>query len=151
MTESSQPAEVAAQPAGRTGLPPLPSLTDAEWRALPRAERIRLRELKRQHRASAVSAVPARPPRHPAGTRHQSEQTAFRDFHGRALHLDNLHFGASCFVVLSGPSSLQCDLSQLQSRGIWSLAVNNAGTLIRPNGWVFVDPPDKFHNAIWLD
>lgn len=66
-------------------------------------------------------------------------------------HMGNLYYGASCFLVLSGPSLKKIDLSLLNQRGIFTMAVNNAATVIRPNFWVHVDPPEKFHSIIWDD
>jgi hypothetical protein len=132
-------------------LPPLPVLTDAEWRALSRVERQRIRELKLEHRRREAEAI-----RHVAGGQPPDELpeptgTPFRDVHGRPLYLANYCYGASCFLMLSGPSSLNNDLSLLRRRGIYTVAVNNAATVIRPNAWVFVDPAEKFHSSIWLD
>jgi hypothetical protein len=133
-------------------LDPRPDLTPEQWKALPPQEKRRLRQLKLAHRRLANAPKPTedeiiklnQPPK-------ATENTPFRDSHGRALHLENLYHGSSCFLVLSGPSSLTNDLSLLRRRGIYTLAVNNAATIIRPNAWVFVDPPEKFHSSIWLD
>jgi hypothetical protein len=77
--------------------------------------------------------------------------TPFRTIHGEPLHLENLYLGASCFIVLSGPSLRELDLSLLRRRGVFTFAVNNAATVVRPDAWTFVDPPEKFHNSIWAD
>lgn len=130
-------------------LPPLPVLTPDEWRRLSVRERQRLRELKIAHRRAAGQA--AAPPEKICPGRRSDAETPFRDIHGRSLHLVDLYYGASCFFLLSGPSSLENDLSQLRRRGIYVLSANNSAAVFRPNGWIFVDPPEKFHSAIWLD
>lgn len=57
------------------------------------------------------------------------------------------------FIVGGGPSMKDNDLSLMDRRGVWSIAVNNvAGTdLFRPSAFTFGDPPKKFHNGIWQD
>lgn len=129
-------------------LPPRPQLTDAEWRRLPRAEKDRLRALKHERRrlekqnggesaAIQVTPVESSPFIH-AATK-------------QPLDLSFIGGGGPCFIVLSGPSSKKLDLSQLSKRGIYTIAVNNAGTICRPNAWTCVDPVSKFHDSIWLD
>jgi hypothetical protein len=135
-------------------LEPRPNLTPDQWAALPRHERIRLRQLKLAHRraeAIAASQDGETPVEEPSASRPPPADTPFRDSHNRPLYLENLYFGASCFLMLSGPSALSNDLTELRRRGIYTIAVNNAATIIRPNSWIFVDPPEKFHSAIWLD
>lgn len=70
---------------------------------------------------------------------------------GRAAPLGGIYRGQSVFLVCSGPSLSGHDLSLLQQRGIVSLAVNNAATIIRPQLWVSVDDPGNFCDAIWRD
>ena len=65
--------------------------------------------------------------------------------------LRNLLRGATTFLVCGGPSLKHQDLTQLERRGVWSLAVNNAAGLYRPSAFICADPPSKFHNGIWLD
>lgn len=59
--------------------------------------------------------------------------------------------GRPAFLVCGGPSAKQLPLEQLDQRGIYSLAVNNAAGFCRVNAFVCSDPPSKFHNGIWLD
>jgi len=67
----------------------------------------------------------------------------------KALH--NLLADGTAFLVCGGPSA-DPFLSQLNSRGCFSLAVNNAGAYkVRPQAFVCSDPPMKFHQDIWLD
>ncbi len=79
-----------------------------------------------------------------------SEATPFFHANGKPLWLANLYSG-SAFLVCGGPSLKTLDLSKLRSRGVWTLAINNAGCLFRPNAMLHVDPCDKFHDALWLD
>lgn len=62
------------------------------------------------------------------------------------------HFqSATGFLICSGPSLRGFDLSPLQSRGILTCTVNNAGTLFRSNLWVAHDNPGNFSDVIWRD
>lgn len=55
------------------------------------------------------------------------------------------------FLVCGGPSAKELDLSLLEQRGIWSMAVNNMAGYFKPNCFVCSDPPSKFSDGIWLD
>ena len=70
---------------------------------------------------------------------------------GKEAPLRNHYKGQSLFLVLSGPSTRELDLTVLKGRGLVSMAVNNAWTLLRPNFWVGVDPPSRFVDLGWLD
>ena len=70
---------------------------------------------------------------------------------GCELNLYNQFQSATAFLICSGPSLKDIDLSCLQSRGILTCSVNNAGTLIRSNLWVSYDSPGKFSETIWRD
>jgi len=61
--------------------------------------------------------------------------------------------GTSSFLVCGGPSAKQSPLEQLNGRGLFSLAVNNAAGMsqFRPQAFVCCDPPLKFHHSIWTD
>lgn len=79
------------------------------------------------------------------------ELTPFRDLHGNPLNLRNLYRGASCFIILSGPSITDLNLSMLYRRGVITLGINNSPAIFRPNIWTYSDRPSKFHDAIWRD
>lgn len=70
---------------------------------------------------------------------------------GCELDLYNQFQSSSAFLICSGPSLASVDLSCLQSRGILTCSVNNAGTLFRSNLWVSYDSPGKFSESIWRD
>lgn len=70
---------------------------------------------------------------------------------GRVVDLKDAHFGCSAFLVLGGPSLASMDLSPLRERGVFTLAVNNAWLMHRPNAWVCVDRPDRFADVGWRD
>jgi len=70
---------------------------------------------------------------------------------GHNLFLGDLYRGSAAFLVCSGPSLVSHDLGQLQQRGIVTLAVNNAGTVVRPTMWCCVDDPGNFSDVIWRD
>lgn len=59
----------------------------------------------------------------------------------------------SAFLVCGGPSLNLVDSTQLNQRGLFTMAVNNAGAWkdFRPSSFVCSDPPEKFHSGIWLD
>ena len=67
--------------------------------------------------------------------------------------LRDLLAGHSAFLVCGGPSANELPLEHLNTRGIWSLAVNNAAAhpRFRPNAFICADPPSKFSSSIWLD
>lgn len=77
-------------------------------------------------------------------------KSAFDTATGKPLWLKDTQKGAA-FLICGGPSLKTLDLSLLNQRGIWTLAINNAGCLFRPNAMLCVDPPDKFHSALWRD
>jgi len=65
--------------------------------------------------------------------------------------LKNLLAGRSAFLICGGPSA-KPHLDRLNRRGVFSLAVNNsAGSIARPQAFVFSDPPLKFSHSIWQD
>jgi hypothetical protein len=59
--------------------------------------------------------------------------------------------GRPAFLIGGGPSANSFDMSQLQRRGLWSMAVNNVAGHFRVNSFVCSDPPSKFHDLIWRD
>ena len=67
------------------------------------------------------------------------------------VSLANFYRGRHAFLVLSGPSLLTHDLSQLSRRGIVSMGVNNSWTVHRPTLWTCVDSPDRFVDIGWKD
>jgi Glycosyl transferase family 2 len=70
---------------------------------------------------------------------------------GQAVRLHEMYAGQAAFLVCSGPSLADHDLGRLNERGILTMAVNNAASLVRPNLWVSVDDPRNFLEAIWRD
>ena len=70
---------------------------------------------------------------------------------GHNVFLGDAYRGQTVFLVCAGPSLNQHSLKLLDQRGIVTCAVNNAGTIIRPNLWVSVDDPANFADAIWRD
>jgi hypothetical protein len=77
------------------------------------------------------------------------------DRYGRDAGVADLYRGASCFLVLGGPSMKTLPLGQLARRGVLIMSVNNcpAGLPpgIRPHIWLHTDPCRKFHDSIWRD
>ena len=71
------------------------------------------------------------------------------DFDNVSLH--NFYRGRQAFLILSGPSLKQHDLSQLTRRGIVTMGVNNSWAVHRPNLWTCVDDPGRFIDTGWKD
>jgi len=65
----------------------------------------------------------------------------------------NLLAGGPAFLVGGGPSTKSIPLELLNSRGIFSLGVNNSAAhpRFRASAFVCSDPPLKFSNSIWFD
>ena len=70
---------------------------------------------------------------------------------GRPVELQGIYSGAAAFLICSGPSLRSHDLALLEQRGILTMAVNNAATVLRPKLWCSVDDPGHFSDAIWRD
>lgn len=59
--------------------------------------------------------------------------------------------GSAGFLVCSGPSLRNVDVSLLRQRGVVSLGINNAAAFAHTRAFTCSDPPYKFHHGIWLD
>lgn len=70
---------------------------------------------------------------------------------GIQVPLKDMYRGRPAFLICSGPSLTTHNLALLQERGILTLAVNNAATVVRPNLWTCVDDPGNFCDVIWRD
>ncbi len=70
---------------------------------------------------------------------------------GESISLENFYMGSSCFLLCSGPSLNNLDLSLLNKRGIMTMAVNNAWSIYKPNLWICVDDPGNFIDIGWKD
>lgn len=70
---------------------------------------------------------------------------------GRPAPFDQMYRGRSCFLVCSGPSLKDLDLSLLEKRGVLSMGVNNSWLMHRPDLWVCADPPSRFSDVGWKD
>ena len=77
------------------------------------------------------------------------------DRYGRDAGVADLFRGASCFLVLGGPSLKAMPLHLLSRRGVLIMSVNNCPAAlpqgIRPHIWMHTDPAGKFHDSIWRD
>lgn len=69
----------------------------------------------------------------------------------RTVALRDMLAGRPAFLLGGGPSANQLDLTRLQQRGLWSIAVNNMAGHFRSNAFICSDPPSKFFDGIWLD
>ena len=115
-----------------------------QQRVEARANRARRRAERAQRRLAAAEQLRI-------ATEEATTLTPFRDINGVPLNLRGLFRGASCFLILSGLSITELNLSLLDQRGIATLGINNSPAIYRPNIWTYSDRPDKFHNATWLD
>jgi len=68
-----------------------------------------------------------------------------------SISLDGFYKGRSAFLVLSGPSLNDIDLTRLDRRGIVTMGVNNSWTVHRPTLWTCVDDPGRFIDTGWKD
>jgi len=68
-----------------------------------------------------------------------------------SVSLARFYRGRSAFLILSGPSLNQVDLSLLNRRGIVTMGVNNSWTIHRPSLWTCVDDPGRFIDTGWKD
>ncbi|MEO0715395.1 MAG: hypothetical protein AAFY58_00240 [Planctomycetota bacterium] len=68
-----------------------------------------------------------------------------------SISLGGFYKGRSAFLVLSGPSLNDLDLSQLDRRGIVTMGVNNSWIVHRPTLWTCVDDPGRFIDTGWKD
>lgn len=64
---------------------------------------------------------------------------------------ENLYKNQSVFVILSGPSINNYDLTKLNQPGIVTFGVNNSPSIFRPDLWVCVDEASSFLHSIWSD
>lgn len=68
-----------------------------------------------------------------------------------SINLDGWYKGRSCFLICGGPSLADSNLKLLESPGVFKWGMNNSWSVIRPNFWTCVDPPQKFCIEGWLD
>jgi hypothetical protein len=87
---------------------------------------------------------------YPVGAYIQSPPILFtRDGHN--IWMGDMYRGASCFLILSGPSFAKVDHSLIRKPGILTMSVNNSSYTFRTNLWTCVDDPTHFIRSIWLD
>jgi len=93
----------------------------------------------------------ARESRRPPPTSKKQSNLLLYNKQGHSFCMEDHWKGATAFLVLSGPSSNELDLSKIQRRGVVTMAVNNAWSLVRPTIWTSVDDPCTFLDAGWKD
>ncbi len=104
--------------------------------------------------ASILTPVVARPPKEPPAEKSDNpdRKCIITNASGAQAHiLKDLYREKSVFLMCSGPTLKDTDWNLLTQRGIITAAVNNAGTMFRPNIWFCVDKPGHFHEHIWND
>jgi len=82
---------------------------------------------------------------------HPGSSLMLFDRYHRSVSFEDLYLGQHLFLCLSGPSLPDNDLYALEQRGIVTMAVNNAWSILRPNLWCCVDSPSSFLDGGWLD
>jgi len=70
---------------------------------------------------------------------------------GSPVSLENNYLGFSVFLVLSGPSLNNLDLSLLDKTKAFSFGVNNSWSIYKPTFWTCMDGPEKFISSGWKD
>lgn len=70
---------------------------------------------------------------------------------GERMALYNVLAGRQAFLVCSGPSLNQMNLSLLNQRGIVTMGINNSPAVFKPNYWICGDTPRRFIEQIWKD
>jgi len=68
-----------------------------------------------------------------------------------SVSLSDFYRGRQAFLVLSGPSLADHDLTLLNKRGIVTMGVNNSWAVHRPTLWTCVDSPGRFIDTGWKD
>ena len=63
----------------------------------------------------------------------------------------NLYKGSKIFLLCSGPSLNDLDLSLLNQRGIVTMGLNNVWCKFKPDMWLGFDTPGRFHPEGWMD
>lgn len=107
-------------------------------KAIDDADQLRFRHARERHSGFPVGAYLQPPP-----------MLFSRDGHN--LFLADMYRGHSAFLIGAGPSLTSHDLSLLKSRGVLTMSMNNAATVVHTNLWVSVDDPGNFCDAIWYD
>jgi len=98
-----------------------------------------------------------RPPLHRQINHHtvspHMQRTRLKMYTGsmESIDLAGWYAQRSVFLIMSGPSLREMDLTQLDQRGIMTMGVNNSWAVHRPQLWTCVDPPGKFHDVGWKD
>jgi hypothetical protein len=130
---------------------PAQQLSPRQQRQLRRQQRQEARQQRQQRRQRRRQEQSPSTPQPPGEAAHALESTPFVDSQRRPLYLEDLYFGASLFMVLSGPSLWDLDLNQLNRRGIATIGINQSPSMWRTSFWTYVDRARKFHDGIWHD
>lgn len=79
------------------------------------------------------------------------DELTFSTFDKKPIYIENIYKNLSCFLILSGPSLNNINLSLLNNPGIMTFGVNNSPSIFRPKLWTSVDEPERFMISIWKD
>lgn len=81
----------------------------------------------------------------------QASRLTLYTSNGESVSLEDFYRGKPLFLILSGPSLKNYDLSLLNQRGVVTMGVNNSWAVYKPNLWVSVDDPGNFLDIGWKD
>ena len=81
----------------------------------------------------------------------QSSNMLLWDKDENGISWNNHYKGSKIFLVCSGPSLNDLDLSLMDNRGVMSMAMNNSWIKVKPDFWIGFDTPGRFHIDGWKD
>jgi len=73
------------------------------------------------------------------------------DRYENGISWENLYKGSKVFLICSGPSLTDMNLSLLNQRGVITMGMNNSWCTYKPDMWVGFDTPGRFHYEGWMD
>lgn len=114
-------------------------------------ECIQVQSPKRESRRRKVRSAASQRASVQRAISNQVSRAAIRDRRGIPTPLEGVYRGGCAFLIGSGPSLAETDLTPLNRFGILTLGVNNSPSLFRPNLWCAMDPARNFVQQIWRD
>lgn len=113
--------------------------------------KLAIRRARREEAQVPTIENPQSKIQNPTSIPDQRSRAKLLNRHGKPADLAGLYRGDCAFLIGSGPSLADADLSLLQRFGILTLGVNNSPALFRPHLWCAMDPARKFVQQIWRD
>jgi len=103
------------------------------------------------HMEGLQSPTPMLPPMEEKKWNPRKSDMLLWDKDSKGISWWNHYKGAKIFLVCSGPSLNDLDLSLLDNRGVMTMAMNNSWCMVKPDIWIGFDTPGRFHNQGWMD